>query len=293
MSDLSSLQPLDLSKMMSTEPQPFDFVLPGLLGSTVGLLFSAGGIGKSSFILQASIQVASGRDLLGLGSLPRGRVVLFSGEDGPQPLHHRIYALARHYSFSPNESEYILDKLTIIPTVGVSVDLLSPVHQSWLRSHLTGCRLAVFDTLTRFHLVDENSAADAKMVMATLERLAFDSGCAIVFLHHVSKSSATAGLADQQQSARGSSVFVDNARWASFVLPMSVDDAERFNVSPVDRKKFIRWNIAKQNYSSPISDVWLERRRGGVLERADFSSAVSKAQQYSMAKAKGGSNARL
>lgn len=274
---------LDWDAILNTSPKPFDFVLPGLLAGTVGLLFSAGGVGKSSFALQSLIQIVTGRDLLGLGDVEQGRVVYFSGEDGTVALHHRIHALINHFSISPNEKEKLKNNLLIVPTVGHSIDLLNMLDKTWLFTQLKGRRLAVMDTLTRFHSIDENSASDAKKVMAALEGMAFETGCAIVFLHHVSKSSASSGTSDLQQSARGSSVFVDNARWASFVQVMTKDEATAFGVSLENKGRYIKWNVAKQNYSAPRFDLWLERKAGGVLVAASFEPVEIKKERYGRA----------
>jgi len=160
------------------------------------------------------------------------------------------------------------------------------MDSSWfeeVRRVSEGARLVVVDTLTRFHSLDENDAADAKAVMAALERLAKLAGCAVLYLHHVSKNAAMNGMADLQQAARGSSVFVDNARWLAFVAGMTAEESKsdawaHCCLSDDDRRRFIRFGVTKQNYGAPSGHRWYRRGDGGVLlawEAASQDSAES------------------
>lgn len=277
-----------------TKPQPYDFVLPGLLAGTVGLLTSPGGTGKSLLALQLSCAIGSGVDHLGFGSYQDGSVLFFAGEDPPESLHHRLYDIGNQYS--QPKRDLIASRLDIRCTVGLGADLMDGSWFDWISDQAKGRRLVVIDTLSRFHSLDENSAADAKRIMMRLEKVAHETACAILVLHHVSKSSALTGQGDAQQAARGSSVFIDNARWGSFLAVMSKPEADNLKVSEAERRKFVRWNINKQNYSAPIPDTWFERGVGGVLVPADFSSVDKKVGKYvraSQTSLRGGRNACL
>lgn len=278
-----NIKPLDLRTMLQTEPEPLDMVLHGLVKGTIGSLVSPGAMGKSVFTIQIALQIATGRDMLGLGELKHGRVVIFAGEDPPQVLHHRLYAICRHFCFTPAEIEAAAKNVTIFPTVGKSIDILNKHVMSGIMAITVGARLFIFDTLSRFHGLDENKAEDAKRIMGALEELAHRQGAACIFPHHVSKAAVAGGMTDLQQAARGSSVFVDNARWASFLAVMTKEEAEKRQVPESDRTKFVRWNISKQNYSAPISDLWLERKNGGVLVPANFSTDEQNADSYKRA----------
>lgn len=257
--------PLDLRVCIEQTPPVLDFVLPGFLAGTVGGLVSPGGIGKSWLALElaATVAACSGFDMLGLNIEHRGRVAVFAGEDPPPALHHRLHAIGAYMTEAVREAVY--EKLTIIPAIGSDVSLDNPGWQNALEAALEGHRLAFIDTLTRFHSLDENKAEDAKRIMSALEAIANKTGCAVCFLHHVSKASALAGLTELQQAARGSSVFVDNARWLSFVAGMSAEEAKAYGIIEDARKNYIRWNISKQNYGAPRPDVWFIRGQHGVL----------------------------
>lgn len=261
-----SVVPLDITACLTTEPAPLDFVLPGFLAGTVGGLVSPGGTGKSIFALEVALSIAldvAAGDILHLGIERHGEVTILAGEDPGVALHHRLRAIARHMPSDAVES--VAGQLRIVPTVGYDIDIMRPDSYRWIQDLAAGQRLLIIDTLSRFHRLDENDTADAKAVMTRMEVLARETGATILFLHHVSKAAALGGMGDLQQAARGSSVFVDNARWLSFVATMTPLEAEQFEVAEEKRRHFVRWNISKENYAEPISDRWYHREEGGVL----------------------------
>lgn len=254
--------PLDIRRCIDTKPAPLDFVLPGFVAGTVGFLVAAGGVGKSTLALEAAFDIAvEAAGLLDLGVQRHGRVVILAGEDPDQVLHQRIHAIASH--LKRESAAALVENLTIIPCVGWRVDVMDSKWYEFIKESAQGARLLVVDTLTRFHSLDENDAKDAKAVMAALESLATETGAAVLCLHHVNKGAALNGTADLQQAARGSSVFVDNARWLSFVAGVSPEEASK--LPSADKKRYLRWGVAKQNYGSPVPEQWYERVDQGVL----------------------------
>lgn len=265
--------------MLQTEPAPFDFVVPGFISGTVGGLVSPGGVGKSWFALELGMSIACAdvtrHSILDIPVEKAGRVLMFAGEDPVTALHHRIRHLATFYD-TAKVQEAINDNFHLMPCIGAGIDLSNSFQCQTIEKAMEGCRLVIFDTLTRFHSLDENKADDAKIIMGNMERMAQKTGASILFLHHVSKASALAGMTELQQAARGSSVFVDNARWLSFVSGMSEPEADEFGINKEQRSQYIRWNISKQNYGPPIIDRWYQRADGGVLYPARIEKTKSK-----------------
>jgi RecA-family ATPase len=107
-------------------------------------------------------------------------------------------------------------------------------------------------------------------VISKMEWIAARTGVSVLFLHHSTKSAALNGQVGEQQSSRGSSVLVDNVRWQGFLATMSKEEAKRYSISEEERKFFVKFGVSKQNYSSPISDIWYRRHHGGVLRREDL-----------------------
>lgn len=257
---------VDIGHCFDNEPPPLDFVLPGFLAGTVGGLVSPGGVGKSTWALEAAMELAmagAGGDLVGLGVEKFGRVVILAGEDPQIALWHRLKSMSA--VLSPDAREAVRSNLHIAPCVGKNIDLTAPRYSDAMLHAADGCRMMVIDTLTRFHSKDENAAADAKEIMGRLEYIAEQTGCAIMYLHHVNKAAAMNGLTELAQAARGSSVFVDNARWLSFIAGMTEDEAIGAGISIDDRSNYVRWNISKMNYSQKPDDSWYVRSAGGVL----------------------------
>jgi len=224
----------------------------------------------------AIADAVAGADLLGLDLKTHGPAVLLAGEDPDEAIHHRLHALATHLSNEKRES--VAERLHIIPCLGDGVDISDPEWLELIHEQAEGTRILIVDTLTRFHSLDENSAKDAKIIMSSLEQIARKTGCSILYLHHVNKSSAMNGMAELQQAARGSSVFVDNARWLAFIAGMSEAEAKSYGIDAADRHFYVRWNISKQNYGPPQQDKWLKRHEGGILMAVNLAQKVEDIQ---------------
>lgn len=258
---------IDIMRAFEEEPKPLDFVLPGMLAGSVGALVSPGGAGKSMLVLQIAATLAGGPDLLRLGQHDTGRVVYLPAEDPEPALHHRLHALGRHVA--PEYREAVAENLLIEPLVGYEIDILDDAWMQMLVDVAADSRLLILDTLRRFHRAEENDSGDMARVVGRLERIATETGCSIVFLHHSSKAAALQGQGDQQQASRGSSVLTDNIRWQAFMAGMTRAEAEDHGVSGDERRQYVKWGVSKQNYGLPVPERWLRRADGGVLLPAD------------------------
>lgn len=260
---------IDLSEFFA-EPEPFDFVLPGLLLGTVGAIVSPGGAGKSMFALQAASAIAGGPDLLGL-NLINGKVAYLPAEDPTIALHHRVFALSKRWSMP--ERQRVRDNLALHSLIGTEPDLFSAHWFDWIESLLDGKRLLIIDTLRRFHKLDENDSGQMAGVISQMEVMAWRKNCCIVFLHHSSKSAVLGGQSDMQQASRGSSVLVDNIRWQMFLAGMTDKEAKENGVDADLRRNFVRVGVSKQNYGSPHPEAFLRRSEGGILVPAEFATS--------------------
>lgn len=266
--------PIDLMAAFSNAPPGLDFIWPGFLAGTVGALVAPGATGKSFWALEAAMSVAcsvAGGDLIGLAPPHTGRVVYLAGEDPTPALIRRVHAIGQH--LSQKARAIIAENLVLQPILGKRLNVMEDLHLARVVEFCAGSRLIVLDTLSRIHALDENSNGDMARLVSTLEYLAAETGAAVLYLHHVNKSSAREGQTDQQQAARGASALIDNARWCGFVSRMTESECESLSDRAFDRKPigkdrrgfFIRMGVSKQNYDMPISHRWLERRDGGVL----------------------------
>lgn len=273
---------IDLRTAFMSEPLPPDYVLPGLLAGTVGMLFSAGGNGKSTFLLEASMAVAcrvEGGDILGLRPQKTGRVVYFNAEDPESEIVRRVHFMGKY--LTPAAQSSIADSLEIEPIIGKRLNIVDAQSLKAIIEFTKGSRLIVFDTLSRIHNLDENSAGDMGKLMGALEHLATETGASVVFAHHVSKSAARDGQQDQGHASRGSSLLGDNARWASALSRMSVEESTKYSgvsegAHPADdtyHRRYVRLSLPKANYIKETPDLWFERVEGGVLVPANLERA--------------------
>lgn len=269
------VQWLDLRAAVEQDPPRLDFVLPGIKRGVVGALVATGGVGKTMIAVQMSITVASGCDLLNLASLEweckPGKVVFFTGEDDLDVLHGRIHAIG--LMMHQTEREKMYKNLSIGSLVGLQSDVMSHKWQCWFAEKTKDARLVVFDTLRRFHNLDENDNGLMASLIGWMESLCRQNGITVLFLHHTNKTSSGADVS--QQASRGASVLTDNARFQANMVTMSEKEATTFRVDPELRRWFVKLCFTKLNYSKPLPDLWFKKTDGGALEVAQFSTSYA------------------
>lgn len=272
---------INLTEAALFEPAPFDFVLPGFVRGTVGMLTSPGGLGKSYFALEASCAIAAPTaNLLGLPLEHAGNVLYVSAEDDKQALHHRVHHIAQNLPEAAWRS--VAERLTLVPTVGLRLNVLDEDVQDAIVNAGQNARLIVLDTLRRLHDGDENDNGAMTKVLAALEYIAVESGAAVLFLHHTSKASTLQSRGHEQQAARGASVLSDNVRWASYLVGMSDTEAEKLvdNGRPiVNPRAYVRFGVSKVNYTAAAVPAWFRRELGGVLVPAQVTTAGTSARK--------------
>ncbi len=257
---------IDILNAFDEEPQPLDFVLPGYLAGTVGCLAAAGSTGKSLWALEAGMGVCNGEAdalLLRLGIQHHGRVIIFNAEDPAIILQHRLHAIGR---FLPRTArEEVAERLQIETLVGHRPNIMTEDWQEAVLREGEGARLLIFDTLTRWHKLDENDNGEMSQVVAVMEMIAKRTGAAVLYLHHVSKGMAKDGRQDEQQATRGAASLTDNARWQGWMQGMTAKQAKTYGLEEDERKRYVRFGGNKENYGQATTEKWLERKQGGVL----------------------------
>jgi regulatory protein RepA len=259
-----------------------DFVLPGLLRGTVGLIVGQGAVGKSFFAIQLALGVALGRPI-GSGedgeiySAPtRGPTVCIFGEDPPPILQDRLYAL--HRMLSPEElaeadrwAEFhsateVGDDLRLVMKVAGGTYGQGPFFAR-LAEIAAGKRLVVLDPLAFFIAgADENDNGAMTFFMRTLAAVAERSGAAIIVLHHVGKSRD--GGEDWEKS-RGASSLTTAARLQLNLRLPTIQECRDYGIEDGERGEWVRVSQAKANYSRVRPDLWVRRGADGLLRAGD------------------------
>jgi len=283
---------LDIRHLLSTPPPPLDYVLPGLLAGTVGMLAGPGGVGKTMFELQLALAVACGGRICGglfesgelnisLSQKP-AKVALVAAEESVEVFWHRLHAVAATLinnpqllgvDASPAELLDLWDKnLHIVPLAGMGpVTLLDSnleeVQDSVesMLSLCTGARLVMLDPIRQFHNCDENDSRAMSKLVQILQVVAYKSRAAVVFAHHTNRASTQLGLGDTSGAARGSTALTDGVRWQLNLSQPTVELARQQRISASDRKGFVAVDIAKTNYMPQQPTTILQRLPGGVL----------------------------
>lgn len=271
---------LDLNKMFNEDAPAPDYVLPGMLSGTVGMVVGAGATGKSMWVMEAALSVSSGKDLFGiLGNDPiGGRVVYLCAEDQEPVLHVRLrmMALAIRAQYGDAAEAYlqaIQERFDVVPVFGLGLTIRSLEDPNWnaVSDYCKGARLAILDTLIRFAGgANENDNVAMGAMMNGVEQTVRATGSTFLLLHHVGKGSARDGSSGGDQTAtRGASSLTDNCRWQANLATMSVEEGTRRGLEGADRRSWVSFEPTKTNYGPPIDSVWLHREAGGLLVRME------------------------
>jgi hypothetical protein len=253
----------------------------------VGVLSSAGGVGKTHLLLLLAVGIITGRPWLGhfhIGYDARGkRVFLGLAEEDDEEIHRRLYAVAEAYELTQAERDHVAERLVVLPLAGHPVALVGYEHDgvtltetpelASLRERLAadagpGWALVALDPLARWAGPDvEADNSVATRFLQAVERLATAPGDpTVIFAHHSSKVSRKEGGVD----ARGVTAITDGARWAG---TLRVDGADVFFAQH------------KSNYSRPmIDDLRLIREEGGILRAAEPAEDDARDQARSAAR---------
>jgi RecA-family ATPase len=171
----------------AAEPPHFDFVLPGMLAGTVGMIVGRGAVGKSFLALHIGISVALGKPACtGMGDAlwpapASGPVAIVMGEDIPDVVHYRLHELRA--ALSPDDLAQIDEELDVQSWTDEQDDLRviqrqpgglighGPFYHK-LRALAEGRRLVILDPLAFLHDCDENDNGDMTKLMRALGGIA-------------------------------------------------------------------------------------------------------------------------
>ena len=267
---------MSLHTVLTEKPEPLDFVFPGLLAETFGVLVSPGGVGKSFLALQKAISVALGKDLFGIwGEDPeQGQVVVLSLEDPEAVTRHRLFAMGHH--LSEVDKAQLQENLDILSLNGEGFSLMQQTADGLkpsaavkgLERYLQqkSPRLIMVDTLNRaLGGANENCSTAMSAIINEVEKLNKKFGCASLILHHTNKASYSAS-GGSQGASRGSSAIPDNARFQENLQLMQEKEATARGLEDeAERRSWVRVDLSKANYAPVGNEIWLKRDSDGVL----------------------------
>ena len=287
MTDQERWRPVSVAEAGRAAPPALDFCLPNLLAGGVGIVAAAAGIGKTSLLLQLGAAVAAGVAVAGdLLAVPQttGRVVFLGTEDPPAIMQRRAHFLARAFEARGAGAEAIarLERNLVLYDVSASApvvlmkEALGNSGLKRLEVLAKESRLLILDPIRSFHYCDEQDYGRMAMLFNLLNHIGINTGCAILFSHHVVQPATDAAL-DEPAGAQGSYPFVNATRWVLNLTGMPRAEAERLGIAADDRRNYVRASFTKSNYGPPIPARWLRRSKQfeGIFETCVPGDATS------------------
>ncbi|NCC51779.1 MAG: AAA family ATPase [Spartobacteria bacterium] len=196
---------------INSEPPPVDPVLVDLFdrGDKVAVI-GASKTRKTWFLMQCALSLATGRDFLQWKPSGAVCVLMLQMEVKPSHFHRRLYRMAHEMGIDP---ESIRDRLFVLNGRGHAYDALELV------GHITAVAadVVILDPLYKLHEGEENSATDTKPLLAGFDRIAQETGAAVVFCHHDAKG--TPGDRNKRDRGSGSGVVGRDYDCGIFLTP--------------------------------------------------------------------------
>jgi hypothetical protein len=245
----------------SEQPPPRGWLTLGqFCRSFLSGLVAPGDVGKTTLRLTQAIELATGRELLGLRLFGRRRVLFICFEDDRQELHRRMLAICRYHGVAAKELRGWLffravsraPKLAELDNKGRRrVGSLNGIlRRAIVRRR---CDLVILDPFIKLHALEESSNPDMDFVCDLLIKIAQDYNIAVDSPAHTHKGAIVAGDADAR---RGASAQRDAGRLDYTFTVMSEAEARQFGISPDERKRYMRLDKAKGNIQRAIKARW-------------------------------------
>ena len=253
-----------------------------LLRGEVTAIIAPGGTGKSTIGNTIALCLASGQPLLGK-PLHRGpqAVWIFNLEDGTDELERLLSAACVYHGIGPDDcgDRLHLDSGLVQPLCTASEDrdgfTLAEEVFSQLAATIRDRHIAtvIVDPFVSSHAVRESSNEAIDAIAKRWKRLAQETGCAVVLVHHTRK---LGGREVTVEDGRGAVALRDAARVVLPLNPMGDKEAEELGIAdPALRRSLVRIDTGKANRAPPDAATWIRLEsqsldNGEGLEPSDF-----------------------
>ena len=252
---------------------------PWLLGrwvlmGEVTTILAPGGTGKSTLGAGIGLSLATGRALLGQRVYDGPHAVwLLNLEDGIEELERQLGAATLKHGIGRDDcgDRLFLDSGIVQPLNtatetrdGFTIDeatfdhLATTIRQRQIR-------VVVVDPFISSHTVSEASNEAIDAIVKRWKRLAEETSCAVVLVHHTKK---LGGREATVEDGRGAVAMIWASRVALALNPMSKQDGEKLGVSdPTARRSIVRVDMGKANRGPAERATWF-RIEGQCLGNA-------------------------
>lgn len=192
-----------------------DFIMEGVaIRRDLTVVVSEGGDGKSTWLNEAGMCIASGKDFFHLKVPEQGNVLMVNREDGHSRQIRRADAAYEHLGVNQQSLAGTFHRWL----VGDGRPLVNPdsysMHTEFRNQLAYECKrlevdMLVLDPLAKlFQGLSENNNEHGEMIARTIIGLAHECNLAAVVAHHASKGARMS----EQSASRGFSSFVSSAR---------------------------------------------------------------------------------
>jgi hypothetical protein len=248
----------------------------------VTAIIAPGGTGKSTIGNTIALCLASGLPLLGK-PLHRGpqAVWIFNLEDGTDELERQLSAACVFHGIGPDDCG---DRLHLDSGLVQPLCTATEVQNGFVLAEDVFAQLAatirerriatvIVDPFVSSHAVKENSNEAIDAITKRWKKLAQDTGCAVVLVHHTKK---TGGREVMAEDGRGAVALRDAARVVLPLNPMGDKEAEELGIAdPALRRSLVRIDTGKANRAPPDAATWIKLEsqsldNGDGLEPSDF-----------------------
>lgn len=286
---LFDLSEANVRDFLLCAPSPRRYLLKDCLpAGKVGAIIAPGGTGKSQFVLQLAISVASGLPLASGGWEvgESGGVLALFAEDDKEEVGRRLYYTVKSIesnSGTPNIVDTLDGRLFVRSMVAEDNLMTAPhpkdtlIYRTPYADKLIGTaqgipnlKLIIIDPASRYNGGDENKAGDMTRFVEVLEYVSKATGAAVLVIHHANKASMQ-GSEQTQSAARGSSALSDGIRWQMNLSTMTKDEARACDIPEDQRRMYLTATMTKNNYAAPQPPVFLRRTDNGVLVEVDLA----------------------
>lgn len=175
-------------------PSEIEWIIDGLIPrGSVGIIAGESGVGKSWFVLDLALSIATGQNWLGRFETQKSKVLIVDEENKDVLLRNRLKRFMYKYAEVTNENLQFM--------VGLGVDITPVKHikkgfvesgdykdfKDFLQEHKPD--LMIIDSLTRIHHFDENDSMAMSEVFKNVKRIVDNVGVTVLFTHHFNKGS--------------------------------------------------------------------------------------------------------
>lgn len=253
-----------------------------LLRGEVTAIIAPGGTGKSTIGAALALSLASGQPLLGK-PLPRGpqSAWIYNLEDSQDELDRQVSAACLFHGIVPDDcrNRLCVDSGLIQPLCtatedrdgfaiaeGVFAQVAATVRER-------GISVVIVDPFVSSHTVRESSNEAIDAIAKRWKRLAQETGCAVVLVHHTKK---LGGREVTAEDGRGAVALRDAARVVLPLNAMSQAEAEELGITdPALRRSLVRVDTGKANRAPPDAATWIKLEsqcldNGDGSEPADY-----------------------